>query len=251
MEFFISGHGFAKFDRTLRQFLGISCLSKNRYYEVIKLIYPCITDILDGMCDKGKGCMKVQASEVLGSWKKAVVTSDGLWHTRGFFRKNGSFIIKNYLTGGLLWHGHKCMRGGNDVVEDELYAGTAKSMEGVLADNCHKQAKVESCIVDTVWQDGDSSSAKSVTAPHPTAKVYKCGGHVGRAFTNSPKEVAKEKEFSEDLISKYKEKFPLIETAKCKCKHHKFGCGCLSDAFIKGARINNFCVRQQCKGPNG
>lgn len=143
MEFFISGHGFAKFDRTLRQFLGISCLSKNRYYEVIKVIYPCITDILDGMCDKGKGRMKVQAPEVLGSWKKAVVTSDGM-----------------------------------------------------LVDNCHKQAKVEGCIVDTVWQDGDSSPAESVTAPHPTAKVYKCGDHVGRAFTNSLKEVAKKKEFS-------------------------------------------------------
>ena len=28
VAFFISGHGFAKFDKTLRQFLGISCLSK-------------------------------------------------------------------------------------------------------------------------------------------------------------------------------------------------------------------------------
>ena len=31
VAFFISGHGFAKFNKTLRQFLGISCLSKNRY----------------------------------------------------------------------------------------------------------------------------------------------------------------------------------------------------------------------------
>ena len=34
--FFLSGHGFANFDRTLRQYLGISCISKNRYYDVIK-----------------------------------------------------------------------------------------------------------------------------------------------------------------------------------------------------------------------
>lgn len=82
---------------------------------------------------------------------------------------------------------------------------------------------------------------------HPAAKVYKCGGHVGRAFSNSLKEAAKKKEFSADVKQKYKEKFPLIEAAKCKCTRHKSGCGCLSDAFIKGAHINHFCVLQQCK----
>ena len=34
------------------------------------------------------------------------------------------------------------MRGKDDVVE-ELYEGTAKSMEGVLADECYEQAKNE------------------------------------------------------------------------------------------------------------
>ena len=57
VAYFISGHGFAKFDKTLRQFLGISCLSKNRYYDVIKLVYPAITDILDGMCAEEKDCI--------------------------------------------------------------------------------------------------------------------------------------------------------------------------------------------------
>ena len=136
--FFISGHGFAKFDKTLRQFLGISYLSKNRYYDVIKLVYPAITDVLDGMCTEEQDRMKAILPEEIGSWKKAVVTSDGVWHTRGHFSINGSFIIKNYLTGGLLWYGHKCMRGGDDIIEDELYAGTAKSMEGVLADECYE-----------------------------------------------------------------------------------------------------------------
>ena len=136
--------------------------------------------------------------------------------------------------------------GGDDIIDHELYAGTAKSMEGVLADECYQQAKDEGCVINTVWQDGDSSSAKSVMKHHPAAKVYKCGGHVGRAFSNSLKEAAKKKEFSADVKQKYKEKFPLIETAKCRCTRHKSGCGCLSDAFIKGARINHFCVLQQC-----
>ena len=52
------------------------------------------------------------------------------------------------------------------------------------------------------------------------------------------------------MKSKYKAKFPEIETAKCKCKRHRAGCGCISDSFIKGARINHFCCLQQCTNPD-
>ena len=122
-----------------------------------------------------------------------MVTSDGVWYTRGHFSKNGSFIIKNYLTGGLLWYGHKCMRGKDDVVDEELIEGTAKSMEGFLAGECYKEAREEGCKVEVVWQDGDSSASKSVLAQYPEARVYKCGGHVGRAHHNNLKEAAKKK----------------------------------------------------------
>ena len=40
--------------------------------------------------------------------------------------------------------------GGDDVIEDELYAVTAKSMEGVLADKCYQQAKDEGCVINSV-----------------------------------------------------------------------------------------------------
>lgn len=250
VAFFLTGHGFAQFDRTLKQCLGIACVSKNVYYDIIKLVYPHLKDILDEMCNKEKERMKSLPDEDLGSWKRAVCTSDGVWHTRGHFSKNGSFVIKNYMTGGLLWYGHKCMRGNDNVVEDDLYLGTSKSMEGVLSDECYKQAKDEGCLVEVVWQDGDSSSAKSVATHHPNGKVFKCGGHVGRAHANCLKEAAKKKEFSSDIKSKYKEKFPEVLKAKCSCERHKAGCGCLSDSFIKGARINHFCCLQQCKDPN-
>lgn len=62
--------------------------------------------------------MQGKQNDELYSWKKAVVNSDGVWHTRVYFSKNGTFIIKNYMTGGLLWYGRKCMRGQDDVVED-------------------------------------------------------------------------------------------------------------------------------------
>lgn len=87
--------------------MGISCISKNRYYDVIKLAYPHIKAILDEMCEEEKKRMQELPQEELGSWERAVVTSDGVWQTRGHFSKNGSFIVKNYLTGGLLWYGHK------------------------------------------------------------------------------------------------------------------------------------------------
>ena len=65
------------------QYLGISCLSKNRYYDMIELVYPHVTDILDEMCEEAKEQMKEMDDEQLGSWARAVVTSDGVWHTRG------------------------------------------------------------------------------------------------------------------------------------------------------------------------
>ena len=68
VAFVITGHGFAKFDKALHQCLGISVLSKNRYYEVIKLIYPHVTDILDEMCFNEKERMKAIPDEQLGSW---------------------------------------------------------------------------------------------------------------------------------------------------------------------------------------
>ena len=58
VAFFLSGHGFPNFHRTLRQYLGISCMSKNRYYDVIKLAYPLIKDILDEMCEEEKKTCK-------------------------------------------------------------------------------------------------------------------------------------------------------------------------------------------------
>ena len=250
VAFFISGLGFAKFDRTLRQFLDISCVTNNRFYEIIKHVYPVVTDILNEMCEDEKERMKEIPPDVLGSWSKAVVTSDGVWHTRGHFSKNAYFIIKNYLTGGLLWYGHKCMRGNDDVIEEDPYEGTAKSKEGVLAEQCYQQAKEEGCQINTVWQDGDSTSAKAVNEHHSTAKVYKCVGHMGRAFTNNLKEAAKKKEFSEEQKKKYKDKFPSIQTVRCKCSRHKSGCGCLSGSFIKGARINHFIILQQSKAPD-
>ena len=190
---------------------GIQAISKNRFFEVVKLIYPHIMDILCEMCDEAKEKMKGMDRRVLGNWKRGVVTSDGVWHTRGHFSKNGSFLIKNYLTGGLLWFGHKCMHGGSE--DKDLFLGTAKSMEGILADECYEQAKREGFDIEVVWQDGDSNSQKlveKVSGAEPRT-VFKCGGHVGRAHANNLKDLSKQKVFSATQITKWKNKFPAVE----------------------------------------
>ena len=248
LAFFISGHGFAKFTRTLNQCLGISALSKNRYYDVVKAIYPVAVDILNEMCEEEKERMKGLPENELRSWKRAVVTSDGVWHTRGHFSKSGSFIIKNHMSGGLLWFGHKCMKGSDDVVEEEVYGGTAQSMEGRLAEECYGKAREEGCGVE-VWQDGDSSSSLSVQKHYGKGKVFKCGGHVGGAHGNNLKDLAKLKEFPTKMQQDHKQKFPEMQSAKCTYKRHSQKCGCISEQFIQTARINHFCCLQQCKDP--
>ena len=58
----------------------------NKYYDqVIELAFPHIKNILDDVCEDGKVEMMALPSSQLGSWKRAVTTSDGCWHIRGFF----------------------------------------------------------------------------------------------------------------------------------------------------------------------
>ena len=78
----------------------------------MKTVYPVSSDILNEMCEEEKEKMKGLPEGELGSWNPAVVTSDGVLQMRGHFSKNGSFIIKNYLPGGLLWFVHKSVKGG-------------------------------------------------------------------------------------------------------------------------------------------
>lgn len=85
--------------------------------------------------------------------------------------------------------------------------------------------------------------------PLGQAKFFKCSGHVGRAHANNLKDMAKQKVFSAQQIGNHQAKFPAVESAKCECKRHSQTCGCLSETFVKSARINHLCCLQQCKTP--
>lgn len=140
---FVTRIGFSGYHKLFGQHLGMEVTSERMFYHIIKEAYPHITEMLDEVCELGKEEMKGLKDDQLGSWKRAVTTSDGCWHIRGFFSQNATFIIRNWLTGALLWYGHACMKGSDPVLTEELYQGTAKTAEGYLAGVLFERAKDE------------------------------------------------------------------------------------------------------------
>ena len=248
---FASGIGFAGYHKLFGRHLGMSITTDKMFHRVIDEAFPHITAMLGEVCELGKEEMKSIPSDKLGSWQRAVTTSDGCWHIRGFFSQNATFVIRNWLTGALLWYGHACMRGSDPIIADELYAGTAKSAEGYLAGALFQKAREEGCHIEVNWQDQDSSAEKSfrsVYTSETSSRVMKCGGHVGRSHANALKEVKTKKAFDVAYISRHKVDFPTVETVACCCKgkRHSAKCGCISDGFVESARRNLFCAITQC-----
>ena len=82
---FASGIGFAGYHKLFGRHLRMSVTSGTMVHRVIEEVYPHIIEMLDEVCELGKDDMKALPSENLGSWQRAVTTSDGCWHIRGFF----------------------------------------------------------------------------------------------------------------------------------------------------------------------
>ena len=134
LAFFISGHGYASCRKTLGRGLGLGVTSEKPFLEVIDLALPHIKNMLDEMCDDANlQHMKELSSDQIGSWSRAVTCCDGCWLIRGHFSQNCNFVIKNYITGALLYYGHLSMRGADRICDEDLWQGTAKSAEGHLS----------------------------------------------------------------------------------------------------------------------
>ena len=240
-----AGCMYAQYSKVLKQHLGISAVNSTTFYETIKLLDPIITTMLTEMCSEAKEEMKAQDPSTVGSWQRAITSSDGVWLTRGRFSQNCTFTVRNYINNSLLYFIHLCMRG---VDKDKLYLGTAKGAEGFAASMAFRAAKEEGMHIEVQWQDGDSSSAKSFREHYPDeerSKVMLCGGHIARAHTKQLTEMARQKSFSVANQDSYK-KFPAVTAVKCHCpKRHSKKCGCFSKAFLRGARTNFFyCLLQ-------
>ena len=139
----------------------LQCACQSLHFTVIEFACPHVKDILDKACEDAKDNMRGKENDVLGSWKRAVTTSDGCWLIRGFHSQCASFVIIDFICNALLFYGHLCMRGSNNICDVELWGGTFKAAEGHLAHLCFTKAKEEGMHVEINWQDADSSSGSS------------------------------------------------------------------------------------------
>ena len=145
------------------------------------------------------------------------------------------------MTGALLYVVHVCMRGEDDMVEGELYKGTTKS----AVDEAFGMAKDDGMHVEVQWQDADSPSSASFCKHYPDktkSRIMLCAGHVGRCHTKAVTKLLQKKSFTKRYMKKHKGSFSNVETVRCCCEggNHCQGCGCMSDGFLRQARINFF-----------
>ena len=137
----------AVYYKTLKLALGIQAVSAPVFIESM---YPIVKSMLDKVCEAAKQEMKEKKEGELRSWKCAVTTAGGTWHTRGWHSKNATFTIRNYLNGAFLYYQHLCQKGRDHVIEEELYKGTSKSSEGYAAHITFLRAKEEGMQVATL-----------------------------------------------------------------------------------------------------
>ena len=93
------------------------------------------------MYEEAKTEMKIINEYELGSWSCAVTSADGAWMTCGHHSKHFTFRIHNYYTGALLYRKHLCQKGGDHLINEELYQGTSKGAEGYAACLTFQKAK--------------------------------------------------------------------------------------------------------------
>ena len=227
LAFFISGHGYAAYRKTLGKGLGLGVTSEKLFLEVIDLTLPYIKDILEETCDDAKHRMKQVSSDQIGCWSRAVTCCDGCWLIRGHFSDNCNFVIKNYITGALVYYGQLPMRDADRICDEELWQGAAKSSEGYLSQILWATAKDQGLKVGINWHDADSSSAKGFRYSFPNeqeSKVMLCGSHVGRAHGKRLEELKTMSSLSEGFIALHKSDFPAVKSVKCCCagKKHTF-----------------------------
>lgn len=84
LSFLVYGQGYHSYFKVLKMGLGINTLASGNFYRVIEVASPHIKEILNGMCEKAKQLMKAKDPTEIGSWNRAVTSSDGCWLIRGF-----------------------------------------------------------------------------------------------------------------------------------------------------------------------
>ena len=156
---FASGIGFAGYHKLFGRHLGINVTTDKMFHKVIEEAYPHITEMLNEE-------MKSLPTDKLGSWQRAVTTSDGCWHISFFFFSEWDLrdlqladwslvVVWPCMHERLRPHDHRRALSGNSKVN-----------RGVSRGVLFEKAKEEGCTIAINWQDQDSSSEKSFRAVH-------------------------------------------------------------------------------------
>ena len=77
VAFYASGCTHIQYYHALRQFQGVSTVTCKPFYEMIKLVYPHVQDMIQEMCNEAKEEMHNLDHEELGSFHPAVTTGEG------------------------------------------------------------------------------------------------------------------------------------------------------------------------------
>jgi hypothetical protein len=251
LAFISAGCYYAKYHRVLHNALGIPPASYMTFRRLIEDLHKPVQELLDEQCKLAKEDMMKLEPFKLGNWRNAVTVGDAVWLTRGFHSRNGTFTVRDYLTGALLYYEHMCQRGKDKVTNKEEYPGTSKSMEGYEADVIIARAKEEGLNITVHVQDGDSNSADSLKQHYPDCEVIYCGGHNAKNFhKHLAKFQTKEKFDKKDLAEIQRCWLDLkeeAEKAECACKtNHKSNCGCFTDFFCQKAGAIFFSFLDNC-----
>ena len=78
VAFYASGCTHAQYYRILKQSLGIQAVTCKPFYEMIKLVFPHVSDMLEEMGTEAMADMKALPPEQIGSIQRAIVTGDGI-----------------------------------------------------------------------------------------------------------------------------------------------------------------------------
>ena len=61
--------------------MGIDAVSPDVFMSTIVKMYPVMKQMVDEMCEEAKSDMKSMDQAQLGSWTRAVTSTDGTWMT--------------------------------------------------------------------------------------------------------------------------------------------------------------------------
>ena len=243
VAFICAGASYAQYKRVLRHFFGMQCVSSNTFYRTIEKMHGHVKSILDDICLEARQQMKDMDQGELGSWSRAVTCADAVWLTRGHYSRNGTFTVRNNMTGALLYYYHICQKGKDKLCDEDVYKGTSKSAEGFGADRVFSLMDEDGINVECHVQDGDSTAGNALLKYFPNCHLLRCGNHVAKNHAVRLDKLRKEKKMTCENGSEVE--------CYCRGKKHASKCGCISEKFIKKAKSTfQMCLTKAGKDPN-